>query len=268
MTELSEFRTTLAQVKYESASLKAELKFRKLLRAFKANFDPAQPRDEYGKWTDGSSNAVQAAVNDNQVTAVFADGVSFPFFSGIGEGSDESSPDGNVFLAGATITRDTARTGIQSIDETTEKLTKTLMNVMDAVDFIPEQTGQAYGMAVHAAFAVAVRFQDLPGIGTRGVEQSFAFGGVANYGVAGSIRTDVAFRNVAGEVIAIYDVKTGGAVLRPSRAEELRFHTNAGPLTPVIELHFERGSNLKHGQIEQNIWHSPKADARHNCLWR
>ena len=50
---------------------------------------------------------------------------------------------------------------------------------------------------------------DLPGIGKDGVEQSFKLEDVVNYGVAGSIRTDVVLRDAGDRVMAIYDVKTG-----------------------------------------------------------
>jgi retron-type reverse transcriptase len=74
-----------------------------------------------------------------------------------------------------------------------------------------------------------------------GVEQSFDSEGKARYGQDGSIRTDVVLRNEEGEIVAIYDLKTGEAIIRPSRAVELRAKTRAGPDVPVIELHSVRG---------------------------
>lgn len=117
---------------------------------------------------------------------------------------------------------------------------------MESVDFIPEWTPQLYGTAVHVAFGTIVRFQGIPGIGPRDVEQSF-LGGVESmdYGLPGSIRTDVVLRNQAGEIIAIYDVKTGGAKLTPARVRELRAKTGVSPSIPIIELHVLRGATLK-----------------------
>jgi hypothetical protein len=70
------------------------------------------------------------------------------------------------------------------------------------------------------------------------VEQSFDAEGEARYG---SIRTDVTLRNEERNIIAIYDLKTGNATLRPSRAEVLRARTGAASDVPVIELHSIRG---------------------------
>ena len=45
--------------------------------------------------------------------------------------------------------------------------------------------------------------------------------------------------------IAIYDVKTGGATLKPARVTELREKTGVGPSVPIIELHVLRGASIK-----------------------
>jgi hypothetical protein len=118
---------------------------------------------------------------------------------------------------------------------------------MQMADFIPEQTPQAYGMAVHAAFATVIRMQGLRGIGPDDVEQSFS----GRYGELGSIRTDIVLRNDVGDIIAIYDLKTGGTSLKPGRVRELREKTGVGPSVPVIEMHVLRGTRLK-GRVRQN----------------
>jgi hypothetical protein len=82
-------------------------------------------------------------------------------------------------------------------------------------------------------FAELVKGLGLPGIGPEDVETTFPEG---PYGSPDSIRTDVVFRDSDGNVIAIYDVKTGKSGLTPARANELRAKTGAGPNTPVIEL--------------------------------
>jgi hypothetical protein len=48
-------------------------------------------------------------------------------------------------------------------------------------------------------------------------------------------------RNARNIIIAIYDLKTGNAIIAPSRAGELRAMTRADPNVPVIELHAVRG---------------------------
>ena len=117
---------------------------------------------------------------------------------------------------------------------------------MEEVQFIPESSPQVYGIAVHAAFAMQVRLQNLPGIGFSNVERSFSLGDAdPRYGLAGTIRTDVALQNDQGDVIAIYDVKTGDRQLSPARASQLRQMTRAAPDTPVFELNVDRGITRK-----------------------
>ena len=97
-----------------------------------------------------------------------------------------------------------------------------------------------YGVAVHLEFANAVRTLDLPGIGFAGVEQSFDLDGLADYGAAGGVRTDVTMWGIdaSGEFrpLAIWDVKTGAAQLRPSRAEQLRQIVGVGDEVPIIVM--------------------------------
>ena len=65
------------------------------------------------------------------------------------------------------------------------------------------------------------------------------------YGKKGTIRTGIVLRNEVGEVVAIYDVKTGEAYLDKRRVEELRDKTRASLSVPVIEMHVKRGLSLK-----------------------
>ncbi|HEV7411352.1 MAG TPA: hypothetical protein VGO01_22945 [Bradyrhizobium sp.] len=60
MNELRDYRRTLPDVSYEIATIRAELKFRKFMRALKAAFNPDQPRDEDGRWTDRGSTSPKA----------------------------------------------------------------------------------------------------------------------------------------------------------------------------------------------------------------
>jgi hypothetical protein len=134
-----------------------------------------------------------------------------------------------------------APTGFSNIDSTTTTLAKTLAKIIDT---LPKGRGPLYGIAVHTAFSLAVRFGNIPGIGFSDVETTW--GGVnLRYGSLGSIRTDVILRNDVGDPIVIYDVKTGGARLTASRADELRQAAAPGSNIPVIELHLERGASVK-----------------------
>jgi hypothetical protein len=154
---------------------------------------------------------------------------------------------GGAGAGGVTVTTSPGfLTGISTIDDTSDKLSNTLVRVMETLNFIPESTPQAYGIAVHTAFAAAVRLQNLPGIGWKNVERTFSLeDSDPHYGLAGSIRTDIALQNDQGDVIAIYDVKTGERELSVARANQLRKMTRAAPDTPVFELNIVRGVSRK-----------------------
>jgi hypothetical protein len=138
-----------------------------------------------------------------------------------------------------------ALTGIETIDSTTRGLTQKLASVLDKVDYLPEWTPQKYGIVVHAMFALSVRLAQFPGIGVWDVETTFGLDDDAPYGAKGSIRTDVVLRNEVGDIIAIYDVKTGGARLRAGRVRELRARTGVGPNVPIIEMQAKFGIHGK-----------------------
>jgi hypothetical protein len=103
-----------------------------------------------------------------------------------------------------------------------------------------------YGIMVHTEFAHAVRVLNLPGIGRDRVEQSFnSLGKIVRYGMDGSIRTDVVLRDRSGDqIIAIFDVKTGNAIMEPATETKYRLHTKVGPDVPIIILLAVRGTGL------------------------
>lgn len=146
---------------------------------------------------------------------------------------------------GVTVTTSSGfYTGIQSIDETSDSLSDILASVMNGLEYLPSMSASAYGTFVHRLFGVAVRLRSLPGVGD--IEQTFSLDDAdPDYGMAGSIRTDVTLRNIQGDIIAIYDVKTGDTPLSRARADELRLKTKASPNTPVFELNVVRGISRK-----------------------
>ncbi|MDQ2084333.1 hypothetical protein RA307_29450 [Xanthobacteraceae bacterium Astr-EGSB] len=225
-------------------AIAAELRSMREALEDKAGFNPNQPRvpagnPAGGQWTDGGNGTNPLL---NAVRLADAGGVI---------GSDvmsDASPD--PLIAGAQYAmaqieiHTDALTGIETIDETTKNLTATLAGVVDRVEYVPTMTPGQYGVAVHTAFGLAVRVGNFPGIGFWDVETTFGFVG-AKYGSKDSIRTDVVLRNPSGDIIAIYDVKTLGAKLSPSRIRELREKTGTGPNVPIFELQVTRGVRRK-----------------------
>jgi hypothetical protein len=127
-------------------------------------FNPNQPRvpagnPDGGQWTSGGNGSEEFVTSEGDGRAVYI---------AVGAASGDGDADNPEFLrVASTVAIDYSRalTGISTIDQTTKALSETLARVMNAMDFIPKQTPQAYGTAVHLAFGTLVRFQGLPGIG-------------------------------------------------------------------------------------------------------
>jgi len=238
-------RAQLAGIGVEIAALRVWLLLNK--------YSPDQPRvpagqPTGGQWTSGdwgdgvdanadgsgdggdiSSDVAWSGDTAAEGTAATGDGMTpTPWFSSTSDGAGEVRP-----IPVAKIIEDTSPKDNPAIVATTRTLTSILSVIAD--DAGPG-FGSTYGTRVHKLFADAVRLNDLPGIGRDGVEQSFIGGDKADYGEEGSIRTDVIVRGAAGEIIAIYDLKTGDAFLSPRREQALRSESGARPDVPVIVL--------------------------------
>jgi hypothetical protein len=230
-------------------AIAAELRSMREALEDKTGFNPNQPRvpagyPTGGRWTDGGNGTNPLL---NAVRLADAGGVI---------GSDvmsDASPD--PLIAGAQYAmaqieiHTDALTGIETIDDTTKNLTATLAGVVDTVDYVPGMTPQAYGTAVHVSFATAVRITGFRGIGLFDVETTFGLEPDDPYGAKDSIRTDVVLRNDAGDIIAIYDVKTGAKEISPARAAKLRARTGVGRNVPIIELNVIKGVMRKSGRL-------------------
>jgi hypothetical protein len=66
MNELDECEQNLAQMRYEVSVFRADLKFRKFLRAVKAGFNADQPRDDDGRWTATGTDQIDIAARGNE----------------------------------------------------------------------------------------------------------------------------------------------------------------------------------------------------------
>ena len=131
----------------------------------------------------------------------------------------------------------------EQIDQASFTLLAILTQVVDQIGPRSELTPAQYGTKVHTEFANTVRAEGLPGVE---VEQTFGLDPNDVYGAEDSIRTDVLLRDDAGNIIAIWDVKTGNARLEPWRVRELRAMTNTTSDTYVFEVNPDRGVVLKY----------------------
>lgn len=241
-TRQREFRFHIAAAQFEAALA------RYAAASQKAGFCEDQPRwpkytSDGGQWSGGAGSKPGRRRTTTELSAVRRKPplrdlpIHLPHFS--------------PGTSGATTPRvpitidNNAQTGISTVDETTEKLRKVLEQVINSR---PEGFGPEYGTQIHYDFANVVKAENLRGIGRTGVEQTFGpdpDNRSVPYGSKGSVRTDVVLRNDIGDVIAIYDVKTGSAKLGPLRVQELREKTDASPRIPIIEMHIQRGLSLK-----------------------
>jgi hypothetical protein len=217
------------EVKYQLAALRFETALiRQAYRGRKAGFNQNQPRvpagtQEGGRWTSDGSGVLGSPV--------MSDATPDPIIPG-------------AQYAQTSINIDTsALTGISTIDDTTKQLANTLARVKDVVEYLPTLSPQRYGTEVHTAFAAAVRAQNLPGIAPSDVETTFGGG---RYGAKDSVRTDVVLRNDVGDVIAIYDVKTGDKSIDPVRAARLRLKVGVGNEVPIFQMSFTDGITRKY----------------------
>jgi hypothetical protein len=234
------------------------------LRAALKKYSPNQPRvpagnPDGGQWTSdgGNGSPAESAERAGRTSetrtryAALETGTRTDTSTGMDDVAAGASPRGNTSTgssqdqyAAITVER-YDRTGDQLIDRTTDILFQTLLRYADLVDRAQVLLGKAgpalYGTLVHVGFAIDVRAQNLPGIGQDGVEQSFSAEDVVKYGANGSVRTDVIMKDASGQVIAIWDVKTGNAELTDDRRQEIREETGVPKNIPVIELHVSRG---------------------------
>jgi hypothetical protein len=212
------------------------------LRAALKKYSPDQPRvpagnPDGGQWTNENS---LAPTQDYSPSA---------------QGSSVVAPRPNAILSDATPdairpgaqyaqlnVQNHAKTANPLINNTTDILLQTLARIHALAG---DGSGPWYGTRIHLMFASDVRLQNLPGIGRTGVEQSFSLGDIADYGEDGTVRVDVYMRDEAGRIVAIWDVKTGGAVLTGARLRQLRAEAGVGSDVRVIELHVTRGATLK-----------------------
>jgi hypothetical protein len=138
-----------------------------------------------------------------------------------------------------------AKTGNTFIDYTTEKLMDILGEVIAMVGPRGGMDPKEYGKLVHSEFANAVGAAGLRGIDTKDIESTFGLQDDTPYGAKYSVRPDVVLRGDDGNIIAIYDVKTGTGLTK-FQVIKYRLRTGSDFYVPVFDLHPGRGALWKH----------------------
>lgn len=244
MLSRSEYEEVL-EMRREITVLRADL--RRTIQDYHARkYSPDQPRvpagnREGGRWTD--TDGVSISVDNGRSSRIrLADAGAISNQVVMSDASPDPIIPGAQYAQTAVVTETSALTGIEKIDDTTKRLSNALAGVKDAVENTSNLSPQEYGTKIHALFAAEVKALGLPGIAPTDVEATF---GGAYYGAKGSVRTDVVLRNDVGDVIAIYDVKTGEKGIEPARAAELRIKVGVGNNIPIIQMSFKYGLSRK-----------------------
>lgn len=241
------------EIKYELAALRFETALiRHACICRKAGFNPNQPRvpagsPEGGRWTAtgiGGSPRDSTGMSPDDLGAGtsrerLADASSVLGSPVMSDATPDPIIPGAQYAQTRIEFKPSAWTGFSSIDDTTKRLAHTLAHVRDFINYAPDLGPAIYGTAVHTAFGVSLRLQRIPGL-----EVEPTFGG-AYYGAKGSVRPDAVLRDDGGDVIAIYDVKTGKRGIDPVRAARLRLAIGVGNDVPVIELSVPYGVSRK-----------------------
>jgi hypothetical protein len=225
-----------ADLRHKLALLDIEAQHR--LALYRSHFNPNQPRvpaghPDGGQWTSAGSGGVDVRGFDEHGISIVG-----PL---VGSVQSDASPDPTN--AGSQYAQNGPNPS--GPDPAIERTKSTLFDILVAVNASVAATvaklpnpisARLYGVLVHAEFARVVRARNLPGIGSKGVEQSFDMDGLTHYGADGSIRTDVILRNERQQIIAVFDVKTGNATMGPPREAKIRSYTKVGPDVPMFIL--------------------------------
>jgi hypothetical protein len=142
------------------------------------------------------------------------------------------------------------RTGDPLVDSTADKLNDILDRVVARIGPRPDLSPQRYGTMVHEAFKREVRAAGLPGIEADDVEGTFGVNEDAPYGAKESVRPDVVLRDKEGNIVAMYDVKTGHGFSKFS-VIKYRVRTETDSFIPLFELH--PGGRTIEGRTNQGL---------------
>jgi hypothetical protein len=229
--EIAAFEAGHRALRRELAELKFELAWRALCRKY--GFNPDQPRDELGRWTDAGG----ASQSDSSDDPAESDAQPESDREVLSDGTPDPIRPGAQYAQSRVQVHESALTGEEDIDKTTYALAKRLENIVNA---LPEGSGAAYGTLVHETLKLSLQLFPLPG-----VKVEPTFGGTGTYGSAGSVRPDISLENLVGDTRAFYDYKTGDAAVGPSYPDRVRGAAGVGPSVYFIEISYPRGVSRK-----------------------
>jgi hypothetical protein len=142
------------------------------------------------------------------------------------KGAQEASASLSVECRGTSTTPFVLGTATNTADDLAGAASRAASNVGSG-------SGSVYGTRVHTAFA-----DEVAALGRSDLfsEVSYLNGQVVPYGTPGSVRFDVVVGS-PGAPTAIWDLKTGSAVLTPSRIAQIQSHLPPGfQNVPVLEV--------------------------------
>jgi len=226
--EIEAFEAAHRALRRELAELNEELAWRALCRKY--GFNPDQPRDELGRWTDAGGESDTSADQAGD----YSTGAEARIMSDAGSGP---AADDARYAQTRAVVDASALTGHHDIDTATRALANRLAAVIDTVG---PGSGPLYGIMVHETLKVSLRADPIPGIQVGDIEPSYG----GPYGSKGSIRPDVVFRSEL-EVRAIYDWKTSTATINDDRAAKLRAAVGVDRSVPVIQTSITKGIAIK-----------------------
>jgi hypothetical protein len=201
-------------------------------------YSPTQPRvpagnPDGGQWTNEDESP---AVTDVRAESVSGPRVRYAALETRTQTDASRAPAGVQYASTAPPDISRALTGDSRIDDVTKKLAQIYADTIDELARLPGQP-QKYGIIVHLAFAAAVIEAGIRE--PMDVERSFdlppGFPSSKQ-----SVRPDVVLWNYSGDIVAIYDIKTGDSGVDPWRARELRAATGAGPDVPIIVMYTDK----------------------------
>jgi hypothetical protein len=129
---------------------------------------------------------------------------------------------GAVFGAGGKL----IGSGLSSLSTNLSKqATSKLTNIASKVlDDLGEGSGAVYGTNAHSAFAKAANGMKI-GDNVIRTEVSYLNGKVVKHGTKGSARIDAGLYNSKGELLQVFDLKTGGARLTSQQVQHIQAQT-------------------------------------------